>query len=184
MNARTASAALAAGVLAFVLVGCSGTEELSYGDTAEKDNLEVTVVRVDAGTPGDLSVLEDADKYRDRTPYYVRFRVTKSESGDVEGPSFDVMADGDRLTRLNIMSALPKPVVGEDGQLRYEEAPKFDKCLDEHDSAAFEKAPAGESYEACSIYLAEPGSGAPDKVEWVKGGLLRSSEDQAFAVWK
>ncbi|WP_097866417.1 hypothetical protein [Streptomyces sp. rh34] len=183
MNARTAFAVLAA---ALALTGCSAdTEELSYGDNAKKDNLEVSVVRVDAGTSGDLSMLEDAAQYQGRTPYYVHYRVTKTEAGDVKGPSFDVMADGDRLTRLNIMSAFPKPVVGEDGQLNYEEAPKFDKCLDEHDSSKFEKAAAGESYEACSVYLSESGSSAePERVEWVKGGLLRSSDDEAFAVWK
>ncbi|MFD5648990.1 hypothetical protein [Streptomyces sp. NPDC127039] len=190
MNTRTASAVLtntvAVAVAALALTGCSGdTQELSFGDKAEKDNLEVSVVRVDAGTSGDLSVLEDAAKYQGRTPYYVHYRVTKTEAGDVDGPSFDVTADGDLLTRLNIMSAFPKPVVGEDGQLSYEEAPKFDKCLDEHDSGKFEKAAAGESYEACAVYLSESGSGAePEKVEWVKGGLLRSSDDEAYAVWK
>lgn len=187
MNVRTVSAVLGAAGVTLALAGCSGsgTEELSYGDKATKDNLEVSVLRVDTGSENDLSVLKDAAEYQGRTPYYVHYRVTKTESGDVDGPSFDVTADGDLLTRLNIMSAFPEPVVGEDGQLSYEEAPKFDKCLDEHDSAKFEKAPAGESYEGCSVYLSDKGAGAaPEKVEWVKGGLIRSSDDKPFALWK
>ncbi|WP_455352093.1 hypothetical protein [Streptomyces sp. SYSU K217416] len=186
MKTRTAFAVLTAAVAALALTGCSDdTQELSFGAKAKKDNLEVSVLRVDAGTSGDLSVLQDAAQYQGRTPYYVHYRVTKTEAGDVNGPSFDVTADGDLLTRLDIMSAFPEPVVGEDGQLSYKDAPKFDKCLDEHDSSTFEKAAAGESYEACSVYLSESGSSAePEKVEWVKGGLLRSSDDEAFAVWK
>ncbi|MFE1952008.1 MULTISPECIES: hypothetical protein [Streptomyces] len=185
MNSRTATLAALGAAAALALTGCSDTEELSYGDKATKDNLEVSVVRVETGSNGDLSVLKDASEYQGRTPYYVHYKVTKSESGDVDGPSFDVTADGDLLTRLDIMAAFPEPVVGDDGQLSYEEAPKFDKCLDEHDSAKFAKAPAGESYEGCSVYLSEAGSDAsPEKVEWVKGGLLRSSDDEPFAVWK
>ncbi|MCX4444877.1 hypothetical protein ACIOEZ_07050 [Streptomyces sp. NPDC087866] len=186
MNARIAIAALTAAAAALALSGCSNdTQELSYGDTAKKDNLEVSVVRVDTGAPGDLSVLKDASKYQGRTPHYVHYRVTKTEGGSVNGPSFDLTADGELLTRLDIMSAFPEPVVGEDGQLTYEDAPKFDKCLDEHVASKFEKAGAGESYEACSVYLSDAGSSAePEKVEWVKGGLLRSSDDEAFAVWK
>ncbi|MFC7219484.1 hypothetical protein ACFQLX_15080 [Streptomyces polyrhachis] len=186
MTTRTALAALTAAAAALALTGCSGdTQELSYGDPAKKDNLEVSVLRVDAGTSADLSGLKDADQYQGRTPYYVHYRVTKTEAGSVRGPSFDLTADSGLLTRLNIMSAFPEPVVGEDGQLTYKDAPTFDKCLDKHDSSTFDKAPAGESYEACSIYLSDAGSSAaPEKVEWVKGGLLRSSDDEAFAVWK
>ncbi|MER7723686.1 hypothetical protein [Streptomyces sp. NPDC096323] len=185
MNTRTAIAVLTAAA-ALVLTGCSeDTPALSYGDTAKKDNLEVSVERVDTGTSGDLSLLQDASRYQGRTPYYVHYRVAKTGTGSVDGPSFDLTADGDLLTRLDIMSAFPEPVVGDDGQLTYKDGPKFDKCLDEHDSKKFEEAAAGESYEACSVYLSEAGSGAaPEKVEWVKGGLLRRSDDKAFAVWK
>lgn len=185
MNTRTACAVLTATAAALVLTGCSDTKELSYGAKAKKDNLEVSVERVVAGTADDLSVLKDAAQYQGRTPYYVHYRVTKTDAGDVSGPSFDVTADGDLLTRLNIMSSFPQPVVGADGKLSYKDAPKFDKCLDRHDSGTFKQAPAGESYEACSVYLSASGSGAaPEKVEWVKGGLLRRSDDEAFAVWK
>ncbi|MER6677334.1 hypothetical protein [Streptomyces sp. NPDC000983] len=183
MKTRTTPAALIAAALA--LAGCSGTEELSYGEPAKKDNLEVAVLRVEAGTPADLSALEDAAQYADRTPYYVHYRVTKTEAGEVTGPSFDVMSDGGLLTRLNIMSGFPEPTVDADGQLTYQEPPTFDKCLDEHDSAEFKAAPAGESYEGCSVYLSQPGSTEqPEKVEWVKSGMVRSSDDEAFAVWK
>ncbi|MFB7937975.1 hypothetical protein [Streptomyces sp. NPDC056049] len=185
MNTRTVCAVLAATATAIALTGCSGTRELSYGATAKKDNLEVSVLRVVAGDSGDLSVLKDAAEYQGRTPYYVHYRVTKTDAGEVNGPSFDVTADGALLTRLNIMSPFPEPIVGPDGKLGYKEPPKFDKCLDEHRSADFERAAAGESYEACAVYLAVSGSTAtPEKVEWVKGGLLRRSDDQAYAVWK
>ncbi|MGW6862203.1 hypothetical protein [Streptomyces xanthophaeus] len=185
MNTRTSFAVLTATASVLVLTGCSDTKELSYGAKAKKDNLEVSVERVVAGTSDDLSVLKDAAQYQGRTPYYVHYRVTKTDAGDVNGPSFDVTADGDLLTRLNIMSSFPQPIVGADGKLSYKDAPKFDKCLDEHDSRKFEQAPAGESYEACSVYLAASSSStAPEKVEWVKGGLLRRSDDKAFAVWK
>ncbi|MGW5639867.1 hypothetical protein, partial [Streptomyces sp. NPDC003832] len=119
------------------------------------------------------------------TPYYVHYRVTKTEAGEVTGPSFDVTSDGGLLTRLNIMSGFPEPTVDADGQLSYQEPPTFDKCLDAHDSAEFKAAPAGESYEGCSVYLSQPGSTEqPEKVEWVQGGMVRSSDDEAFAVWK
>ncbi|MFI8369978.1 hypothetical protein [Streptomyces sp. NPDC085466] len=185
MNTRTVSAVLAATATAIALTGCSDTQELSYGAAAKKDNLEVSVLRVVAGDSGDLSVLKDAAQYQGRTPYYVHYRVTKTDTGEVSGPSFDVTADGALLTRLNIMSPFPEPIVGPDGKLVYKEPPKFDKCLDEHDFGAFKQAAAGESYEACAVYLGASGStAAPEKVEWVKGGLLRRSDDQAFAVWK
>ncbi|MGA4979861.1 hypothetical protein [Streptomyces cinereoruber] len=183
MNTRTILAALAA--TAFALTGCSGVQELPYGAKAKKDNLEVSVLRVVAGTSGDLSVLKEAAKYQGRTPYYVHYRVTKTDAGDVNGPSFDVTADGALLTQLNIMSAFPEPIVGTDGKLSYKDAPKFDKCLDEHNFSEFKQAAAGESYEACTVYLSALGSNAaPEKVEWVKGDLLRRSDDQSFAVWK
>ncbi|MFD6229381.1 hypothetical protein ACFWFZ_21285 [Streptomyces sp. NPDC060232] len=183
MNTRTVLAVLAAAT--FALTGCSGAQELSYGAKAKKDNLEVSVLRVVAGTSGDLSVLKEAAKYQGRTPYYVHYRVTKTDAGDVNGPSFEVTADGALLTQLNIMSAFPEPIVGTDGKLSYKDAPKFDKCLDEHNFSEFKQAAADESYEACTVYLSASGSNAaPEKVEWVKGGLLRRSDDQAFAVWK
>ncbi|MFG2332877.1 hypothetical protein ACGFMM_25080 [Streptomyces sp. NPDC048604] len=185
MKFRTACRAVLAAAFALVLTGCSDAQELSYGSSAKKDNLEVTVLRVTSGTSGDLSVLKDAAQYQGRTPYYLHYRVTKTGDGDVSGPSFDVTAGGDLLTRLSIMNAFPEPVVGADGKLSYKDAPKFDKCLDEHDYGKFKKAPAGESYEACAVYLSAAGSTtAPEKVEWVKGGLLRRSDDEAFALWK
>ncbi|MFJ8044041.1 hypothetical protein ACIRBX_26415 [Kitasatospora sp. NPDC096147] len=185
MNTRTVVAVLTATAAALVLAGCSDTQELSYGSSAKKDNIEVSVERVVAGTTADLSVLKDAAKYQGRTPYYLHFRVTKTADGDVTGPSFDVTADGDLLTRLSIMPSFPEPVVGADGKLSYKESQKFDKCLDGHDSAKFKSAAAGESYQACVVYLSATGSTkAPEKVEWVKGGLLRRSDDEAFAVWK
>ncbi len=187
MNTRTAIALLTTALAAAALTGCSGsdTEELSYGEKATKDNLEVSVLRVEAGTSGDLSVLEDAAEYQGRTPYYVRYRVTKTEAGKVDGPSFDVTADGGLLTQLNIMASFPVIEVGADGKPRYKEAPKFEKCIDEPAAAEFGKAPAGASYEGCTIYLSDTGSTAePKKVEWNKGGLVRSSEDEAYAVWK
>ncbi|MGW4646893.1 hypothetical protein [Kitasatospora sp. NPDC004289] len=185
MNHRTAVAVLGTATAALLLTSCSDTQELSYGSGAKKDNIEVSVERVVAGTTADLSVLKDASKYQGRTPYYLHYKVTKTAAGDVTGPSFDVTADGDLLTRLSIMAAFPEPVVGADGKLSYKEAPKFDKCLDSHDSAKFKAAGAGESYEGCMVYLSATGStAAPSKVEWVKGGLLRRKDDEAFAVWK
>ncbi|MGW6860078.1 hypothetical protein [Streptomyces xanthophaeus] len=109
----------ACGYLALVLwVGIAAGVPV-YGAKAKKDNLEVSVERVVAGTSDDLSVLKDAAQYQGRTPYYVHYRVTKTDADDVSGPSFDVTADGDLLTRLNIMSAFPQPIVGADGKLSY-----------------------------------------------------------------
>ncbi|MFI5530003.1 hypothetical protein ACIA8O_15815 [Kitasatospora sp. NPDC051853] len=185
MNNRTTVAVLGTATAALLLSGCSDTKELAYGSTAKKDNIEVVVEKVVAGSTADLSVLKDASKYEGRTPYYLHYRVTKTDGGDVTGPSFDVTADGDLLTRLSIMAAFPEPVVGADGKLSYKETPKFDKCLDPHDSTKFKAAAAGESYQACAVYLSATGStAAPSKVEWVKGGLLRRKDDKAFATWK
>ncbi|MFF5454508.1 hypothetical protein ACFY40_25215 [Streptomyces sp. NPDC012950] len=168
-------------VSAVLLTGCSGSaQELGYGEKATGEDIDVTVLRVEAGSSGDLAVLEDASRYAGRTPYYLHYRVTKNKEGSVKGPDFDVEGGKGRLTLLNIMPGFPSPTVGPDGRLSYSEAPKFDKCADTRTSAEFAKAAKGESYEACSIYLTDEGDGAaPSGVKWVEG-----DRREEVAVWK
>ncbi|MFD3656539.1 hypothetical protein [Streptomyces sp. NPDC058620] len=168
-------------VSASLLTACSGSgQELGYGEKATGDDIDVTVLRVDAGSTEDLAALEDAARFAGRTPYYLHYRVTKTKDGSVKGPDFDVAGDEGQLTPLNIMPGFPSPTIGEDGELSQSEAPKFDKCTDDHSYADFNKAATGETYEACSIYLADQGdSAAPSDVTWVKG-----SKSEVVAVWK
>ncbi|WNF28756.1 hypothetical protein RI138_19035 [Streptomyces sp. C11-1] len=168
-------------VSAAALTACSGSgQELGYGEEATGDGVDVTVVRVEAGSAGDLTSLKDAAKYDGRTPYYLHYRVTKTKDGDVKGPSFDVANDKNRLTRLSILPSFPTPTVGDDGELSYSPAPKFEKCTDDQSSSDFNKAPQGETYEACSIYLsAEGDTSAPSEVTWVEG-----AKNETVAVWK
>lgn len=169
-------------VAATVITACSGFgQELGYGEKATGDEIDVTVLRVEAGGAEDLSTLEDAARYAGRTPYYLHYRVTKTKDGSVKGPDFDVAAgDEGRLTLLNIMPGFPSPTIDENGELSQSEAPKFDKCTDDHSYAEFNKAATGESYEACSIYLTDRGdTAAPSDVTWVEG-----SQREQVAVWK
>ncbi|MFE2296229.1 hypothetical protein [Streptomyces sp. NPDC059452] len=168
-------------VSAALLTACSGPgQELGYGEKATGDDIDVTVLRVEAGSTEDLAVLEDASEYAGRTPHYLHYRVTKTKDGSVKGPDFDLTGDGKNLTLLSIMPGFGTPVVSEDGDVSYSEAPKFDKCTDDNSYVEFNKAPAGESYESCSIYLtAEGDSAAPSEVTWVEG-----RQREPLAVWK
>ncbi|MHC0429904.1 hypothetical protein ACX6XY_06925 [Streptomyces sp. O3] len=165
---------------AVALTACSSGQELSYGEQASANDLDVTVLRVEQGSTADLAMLKDADKYADRTPYYVHYRVAKTTRGEVKSPDLDAVGDGGRLTQLNIMPSFPSPSVGADGKLTYSKAPKFDKCTDEHSYEEFNKAPKGESYEACTIYLTDAGDSAgPTQVEWADSG-----KSDPIATWK
>jgi hypothetical protein len=167
-------------VAALSLAACSSGQELSYGEAAEGEGLEVTVLRVERGNAADLAMLQDADEYTDRTPFYVHYRVTKTTDDTVEGIDLDTRGDEGRLTLLNIMPSFPSPTVDENGDISYGRVAKFDKCTDDHDSGKFGKAPKGETYEACDIYLTDAGDdGAPTRVEWVELG-----EADPIAVWE
>ncbi|MGA5873814.1 hypothetical protein [Streptomyces cinereoruber] len=170
-------------VSAVLLTACSeSAQELGYGEKATGKDIDVTVLRVEAGSSGDLAALEDASRYAGRTPYYLHYRVTKNKDGAVKGPSFDVGDGKKRLTLLNILPAFPTPTVGQDGDFTYADAPKFDKCTDDDSFEKFEKAAKGASYEACSIYLTDEGDGAaPSEVKWVEGDRR---EEKDIAVWK
>ncbi|ARF71746.1 hypothetical protein B7C62_05370 [Kitasatospora albolonga] len=169
-------------VSAALLTACSGSgQELGYGEKATGDDIDVTVLRVEAGSTKDLAVLKDASEYAGRTPYYLHYRVTKTKDGSVKGPDFAVTGDGRNLTRLSIMPGFGTPVVGKDGGLSYSKAPKFDKCTADDSSSDFNEKAAGESYTSCSIYLtAEGDSAAPTEVAW----LGDDRKEDPVAVWK
>jgi hypothetical protein len=167
---------------AVVLTACSSSvQELPYGGKATGEDLEVTVLKVEEGSAGDLSVLRNPERYDGQTPYYVRYRVTKAADGAAEWPDLDVLGDDGRLTHLSIMPGLPSPTVDADGNVTMEPAPEFTACnADDTDTKDFAGAPKGKSYETCRIYLTDKGGAGPDRVEW----LPRSGKDDPIAVWK
>ncbi|MFF4225848.1 hypothetical protein ACX9I7_06720 [Streptomyces sp. L500] len=180
-------AALATAVLAGS-AGCSGSssdegKELRFGETASlpgyKDaKVDVTVERLEQGGSADLSVLKDASKYAGRTPYYLRYKLTKptgAEAGKSGGAStyFSVAdANKKRLTKLTILGALdttgdPK------NPLKYR---GFEKC-ESLSTSDFEKAAPGQSVTGCAVYVADAGAGAPTGVTWEQG-------TKTLATWK
>ncbi|MEU1782966.1 hypothetical protein ABZ545_26305 [Streptomyces abikoensis] len=177
-------AALATAVLAGCS-GCSGSssdegKELRFGETASlpgyKDTkLDVTVERLEQGSSSDLSVLKDASKYAGRTPYYLRYKLTKTEAGTSGGAStYFSVADGNkkRLTKLTILGALdttgdPK------NPLKYR---GFEKC-ESSSPSDFDKAAPGQSVTGCAVYVADAGAGAPTGVTWEQG-------TKTLATWK
>lgn len=166
--------------LAAVVTGCSSGQELSYGEKAGAENLDVTVLRVEQGSAADLASLEGAERYAGRTPYYVHYRVAKTTDGSAEWPDLDVAGDDGRLTYLSILPGFPSSTVDADGNVTMEAGPKFDACtVDDTDKKDFDSAPKGESYESCGIYLTDEGGTSPTRVEWVESG-----KQDPIAVWK
>ncbi|MCC3776803.1 hypothetical protein [Streptomyces sp. UNOB3_S3] len=181
---RALGAATVSAIATVVLAGCSGSssdegKELRFGETASltgyKDaKLDVTVDRLEQGGSADLSVLKDASKYAGKTPYYLRYKLTKTEAGKSGGAStyFSVTdANKKRLSKLTIIGALdttgdPK------NPLKYR---GFDKC-ESLSTSDFEKAAPGQSVTGCAVYVADAGAGVPT-VTWEQG-------TKTLATWK
>ncbi|MET9491009.1 hypothetical protein [Nocardia sp. NPDC006630] len=156
-------------VLAAVIVvsGCSdGVKELKFGESTDVSALKggtigVSVTRIDAGSNADLASLENASKYAGQTPYYVHYAVVK-KTGDLREDGDYAAYDGDKqLTHLSVQSALDfsSPL---DPKLH-----KFDKCTDQ---GSWAQTAPGQTLEDCMIFLADPGTGRPTKIELVSSG--------------
>lgn len=171
----TATALAVCGALA--LTGCSSVEEVAFGRTANVEaekgySVDVTVLGLEAGTSADLDQLKDASKYEGRTPYYLRYRFTKTDDGAAADWSADFeVRDGEgSLTQLSVL-----PSIDATGDLDDPfDVNTFDKC---QGSTGFDKLPKGASVEGCEIYLTDSGGGAPESVNWVLG-------DETLVTWK
>ncbi|MER6997682.1 hypothetical protein [Streptomyces sp. NPDC000410] len=162
--------------------GCSGSDsgaELKYGESAnvtteKAGSYDVAVLRVEQGKNSDLDVFKDTSRYAGKTPYYVHYRITKTEDRQkVPAPYFGAYAGDKQLTALNVMPSFDfsdplAPVVQE-----------FDKCTG-FDSADFKKAAKGQSFKGCDIYLAESGTGAPTDIRLLPDKI----GDDPLVIWK
>ncbi|UQI45925.1 hypothetical protein M1P56_16960 [Streptomyces sp. HU2014] len=133
----------------------------------------VTVERVEKGSTADLAGLENPQKYEGKTPFYVRFTLTKTAEGNGNDASsqFEVSQDGKRLTRLMVFPSFD--TTGDPSNPLVVRA--FERCEGAND-AKYKEAAEGQSVEGCAIYLAE-GSGAPSTVSW-------RPHNKTLATWK
>ncbi|MDT0450763.1 hypothetical protein [Streptomyces hesseae] len=181
----TASVSAITAIATVVLAGCSGSssdegKEVRFGETASvtgyKDaKVDVTVERLEQGGSTDLSVLKDASKYAGRTPYYLRYKLTKTEAGQSGGAStYFSVTDGNkkRLTKLTILGALDT-TDDPNNPLKYR---GFEKC-ESLNTSAYEKAAPGQSVTGCAVYVADAGAEAPTSVTWEQGS-------KTLATWK
>ncbi|GHF04504.1 hypothetical protein [Streptomyces morookaense] len=165
---RNRAVAAAAAVAVITLAGCSGSSEkhAAFGeavtvDSYDKGPLSVAVERIDRGSSSDLNVLKDSAKYAGKTPYYLYYKLTRTESGKGSSGTNFVVSDGDKeLTHLTIMGSFD-PTGDWRDPLRYR---GFDKC---EGADGFEKTGPGQSVEGCAVYVADAGTGAPKTVKWV-----------------
>ncbi|MFD7322545.1 hypothetical protein ACFV9D_15870 [Streptomyces sp. NPDC059875] len=173
---RRAATATSAVLGALALGGCSSTPEAEVGKTLDVEvakgySADVTVLAVEAGSAQDLSELKDASKYAGRTPYYLRYRYTKTQEGAADwSGEFAVSGEDGHLTRLSVLPSLDATGDADDPF----DVRTFDKC---RSVTGFDELPKGGSAEGCQIYLSDTGGGAPEKVEWVDG-------DETLATWK
>ncbi|WP_144592417.1 hypothetical protein [Amycolatopsis rhizosphaerae] len=164
MKLWKACAAASMCVIAVTGCGTSG-RQLKFGEQAtvtavRGGTIGVTVVGIEAGGNSDLSELSNPSKYAGETPYYLHYRLTKTDL--VESTTDFVVTDGkNELTHLTVMGSLDA-TADPDHPLSYHQ---FSKCV-QADSAEFRKLAKGGSVEGCSIYLPEHGAGAPTAVEW------------------
>ncbi|MCD9195285.1 hypothetical protein [Streptomyces albireticuli] len=133
----------------------------------------VTVERVEKGDNADLSGLENPEKYKGKTPFYVRYKLTKTAEGNGNDASshFEVSKDGKRLTELMVFTSFD--TTGDPSNPLVVRA--FERC-EGAGHTKYEEAAEGQSVEGCAIYLAE-GSGAPSTVTWTR-------HNKTLATWK
>ncbi|GHF58677.1 hypothetical protein GCM10010218_44990 [Streptomyces mashuensis] len=175
---RRAACAVVVGVLALTGCGESGPS-LAFGEKAtvtgdRSGSVGVTVVRVEKGTHADLSRLEDAAKYAGKTPYYVRFKLTKTAAGndDDETSHFEVYADGKPLSELIILPSL-QPTGDPSEPLT---SGRFDKC-EGADHTRYKEAAEGQSVDGCTVFVAPDSAAAPSTVKWTR-------RSKTLATWK
>ncbi|MFD7233726.1 hypothetical protein ACFWAT_00260 [Streptomyces syringium] len=136
---------------------------MKFGDraTVEGDrsgSVGVTVVRVEEGSNADLSGLENPSKYEGKTPFYVRFKLTKTAEGNDndESSHFEVSKDGKRLTELMVFTSFD--ATGDPSNPLVTRA--FERC-ESADHTKYKEAAERQSVEGCAIFLATEGAGAP-----------------------
>ncbi|MFD0372595.1 hypothetical protein [Streptomyces sp. NPDC127114] len=176
--ARTAALAALALLPVLALTACSSSsgEERSIGQSASVEvakghHVDVTVLALEAGTEADLAELKDSSKYAGRTPYYLRYRYTKTQEGKASwSGDFEVHGDAGPLTSLSVLPSLDSTGNPDDPF----DVRTFEKC---ESSTGFDKVAKGASVEGCQIFLTDTGGGAPKDVKWVDG-------DKTLVTWK
>lgn len=140
----------------------------------KRGTIGVTVVRVEKGSHGDLSGLEDPSKYADKTPYYVHYKLTKTAegNGDDVADQFEVYEGGNRLTELIVFTSIES--TGDPAKPL--ETRRFEKCQSASHTV-YKEAAVGKSVEGCAVYLAAKGTGDPSTVKWTR-------RSETLATWE
>ncbi|MFF2552660.1 hypothetical protein ACFVUS_16760 [Nocardia sp. NPDC058058] len=150
-------------------------KKVSFGEAVTIDRKDgaqgLTVLRVDKGNTSDLDSLADSSKYAGKTPYYVRYRLTKASTSYNTTSYFAVYAGKKQLSELIFL-----PSAGSLGNPNRSSASRFDKCFGAS-AAEFDKMSQGQSLEGCTTFLAGSGVGTPDKVQW-------KPEKAVIATWQ
>ncbi|WP_164986330.1 hypothetical protein [Streptomyces roseicoloratus] len=130
-----------------------------------------TVLALEAGSEADLAELKDSAKYAGRTPYYLRYRYTKTEEAKASwSGALEVHGDGGPLTKLSVLPSFEASGDPDDPL----HVRTFEKC---EESTGFDELPTGGSVEGCRIFLTDKGGGAPNDVTWVDG-------NRTLVIWK
>ncbi|WP_458687150.1 hypothetical protein [Nocardia tengchongensis] len=117
----------------------------------------------DAGT-SDLDNVTSTDPSQPmsgRTPYYVRFRLTRTSSETSTGTKFAAFAGDTRVPELNISDAPFAAVWGG----RRPDTGIFAKCKTPSNED-FGKLAQGQSIEGCTPFITPRGAAAPTRIQW------------------
>ncbi|WP_067830200.1 hypothetical protein [Nocardia inohanensis] len=148
------------------LAGCSAKDDakdLKFGETIDVDAYDngkvgIGITSIETGSNADLSTLENAAKYTGKTPYYVHYVVVKRVGDKHAKGDFAAYAGDSQLTRLSVQSRLD---LSDRGNVKRQ---VFDKC---NSDAFLNEVTVGQRIETCMIFLADPGTARPTKIEYI-----------------
>ncbi|MFB8003910.1 hypothetical protein [Nocardia sp. NPDC056000] len=187
MSGLRCGAAIVVAVCAFVLSGCSedATQQLRFGESLTVSRINgtvgIAVLRIDRGSASDLEGLTSAftnpladplakSPAIDGTPYYVRYRLTRTSAGADVGTYFVVNAGRKSVGQMTIS---PAPFSGLTG---FAEKSGVEKLCAGVGQDEFRALSQGQSLEGCTPFLVPSSFGpeAPTRVQWVpyKGNVV------------
>lgn len=172
----------------FGLSGCAEdvVQRLAFGESVTVSRIDgtvgIAVLRIEKGEGSDLDGLTGtlvplADRTTTSmtglTPYYVRFRITRTSAETNTGTKFSVLAGRKPLSQLTITDD-PLAVFN---QLPTQVSQAEVKCR-AASSHEFGALGTGQSIEGCTPFLGKTGDAAPTTVQWVP------YRDKVIASWE
>ncbi|MEU0542324.1 hypothetical protein [Nocardia sp. NPDC005978] len=179
MSGLRCGAAVVVAGCAFVLSGCEQevTEKLKFGESVTVSLIDgtvgIAVLSIERGTTSDLDGLVytmSNSPVTSGTPYYVRYRLTRTSAGADVGTHFVVEAGRNRLGEVTINPPLYSGFGTQSGVEKECPAVRPDE---------FRALSQGQSLEGCKAFVAPSAFGgeAPTRVQWVP------YEGRVVAIW-